>query len=480
MANAADGHDDSSAYLVEFSIEGLFGLFDHRVELDTRSGLTIICGPNGIGKTRILELLAALPRLRFDRFFSTPFRQFRLQYSDGHELIIQQTAGVRRREDPSTENSPLSLQLALRRSNRKIEELEILFPSAGRAREARRGRTQDPQFDRLLMRLDRLAALSTYGRQRADGGPAAEETRALETEYEQLATRYYQEQVGQGPIRSLVTSERTHLIDTLRLSTKGGGVEFDRRGVESAASVTQSVEAYSADLRNIYINEAAAYGRMSSSIDSSFKRRVIETLAEAAECSDDIVRSKFERVDELERRLAKAGVLAGEPDLELGPPESTPDDNTRRILALNAEDYEQKLRTLEPFLEKLEVLHSMFGKPGGRFLHKAIECGKDFGIRFRMEDQDQTVIRPSQLSSGEQHEVALAYELLFRVEDGTLVMVDEPELSLHVAWQRRFLRDLELIREVRKGVSFLIATHSPQIIHDRWDLTQVLGGLTEL
>lgn len=69
----------------------------------------------------------------------------------------------------------------------------------------------------------------------------------------------------------------------------------------------------------------------------------------------------------------------------------------------------------------------------------------------------------------------LLYQLLFKTESGSLVLIDEPELSLHVAWQQRFLDDLSRITRVA-SFDVLVATHSPQIIHDRWDLTVELKG----
>jgi predicted ATP-binding protein involved in virulence len=79
------------------------------------------------------------------------------------------------------------------------------------------------------------------------------------------------------------------------------------------------------------------------------------------------------------------------------------------------------------------------------------------------------------LSSGEQHELVLFYELLFKVDQNSLVLLDEPELSLHIVWQQQFLRDLEEITKLT-GFDILMATHSPQIIYDRWDLTVELMG----
>ena len=61
----------------------------------------------------------------------------------------------------------------------------------------------------------------------------------------------------------------------------------------------------------------------------------------------------------------------------------------------------------------------------------------------------------------------LAYDLLFNVEPRTLVLVDEPELSLHVTWQQAFLNDIKRVAELA-SLRFVIATHSPQIIHKWW------------
>ena len=53
-------------------------------------------------------------------------------------------------------------------------------------------------------------------------------------------------------------------------------------------------------------------------------------------------------------------------------------------------------------------------------------------------------------------------------------MIDEPELSLHVAWQEKFLSDIDDIARL-SSFRILLATHSPQIIGDRYDLAIELG-----
>ena len=67
------------------------------------------------------------------------------------------------------------------------------------------------------------------------------------------------------------------------------------------------------------------------------------------------------------------------------------------------------------------------------------------------------------------------YELLFRTKPNALILIDEPELSLHVAWQVEFLKDLERVIKL-SSFDVILATHSPQIINNRWDLTKELEG----
>lgn len=78
------------------------------------------------------------------------------------------------------------------------------------------------------------------------------------------------------------------------------------------------------------------------------------------------------------------------------------------------------------------------------------------------------------LSSGESKLASLYHLLLFKAKPGSLVLIDEPETSLHVGWQTQFLKDLKRIIEL-VDIDVLIATNSPDIIQNQWDLTVELN-----
>jgi hypothetical protein len=81
-------------------------------------------------------------------------------------------------------------------------------------------------------------------------------------------------------------------------------------------------------------------------------------------------------------------------------------------------------------------------------------------------------INLDQISSGEMHEVVMFFEFLFNCDPGTVVLIDEPEISLHVYAQSHFVDNIQKIADKKtNNLQFIIATHSPTIISDHWDIT---------
>jgi predicted ATP-binding protein involved in virulence len=90
------------------------------------------------------------------------------------------------------------------------------------------------------------------------------------------------------------------------------------------------------------------------------------------------------------------------------------------------------------------------------------------GFTFRTASGE--LLSAEGLSSGEQHILIQIYDLLFSDKPDSLILIDEPEISLHVAWQLSFLEGLHQITGLVPH-DIVLATHSPQIIGERWDLT---------
>lgn len=84
-------------------------------------------------------------------------------------------------------------------------------------------------------------------------------------------------------------------------------------------------------------------------------------------------------------------------------------------------------------------------------------------VIFSKQKSDQDFFL-SQASSGELSVLFTMSSIAGEIENGSLILIDEPELSLHPEWQLNFLSLLIDIFSNYKDCHFIIATHSPNII----------------
>ena len=105
------------------------------------------------------------------------------------------------------------------------------------------------------------------------------------------------------------------------------------------------------------------------------------------------------------------------------------------------------------------------------FANKHLELSPYFGFRFRADDENGTLLSFDQLSSGEQHVMLMNYDVLFDLEDETLVLIDEPELSFHIEWQGQFMANLVEMVAARRDLQFIICTHAPEMFGYDWNVS---------
>ncbi len=89
--------------------------------------------------------------------------------------------------------------------------------------------------------------------------------------------------------------------------------------------------------------------------------------------------------------------------------------------SLYAEDIEKKLGVFDEITAKVELFKELVNK---RFAYKKLDIESQAGFRFRTSAGLQLI--PTDLSSGEQHELVLLYELLFKTKKNALILIDEP------------------------------------------------------
>jgi hypothetical protein len=369
-------------------------------------------------------MLYGLFNSRYDILRATPFKEFRVYFDEGSHVRVTKTG-----------SSPVGLSRVL---------TDVFFSTQG---------SEEKSFS--ITRATEAEALQSASFQL----PV----------FENLLGRQTLEQAGLKPIREhsdfakLKNSVPVRFVGTERLLPAE-----PVNGHQSASAPAPSVDQYAHDLAGLIQAKLAESAEFSQSLDRTFPSRLVGETPTAV-LTEDEIRTRFGRLEKERSRLTSVGILDENGDLNFQVPPKI-DDQTRSVLSIYLKDAEQKLGIFNHLADKIEFLKKVINR---RFRYKEMTVTKEHGFAFTVADDEPLAL--ANLSSGEQHELVLLCELLFKVPPGSLILIDEPELSLHVAWQQEFLEDLQGIIQL-SPMDFLIATHSPDIISDRWDLTVELKG----
>lgn len=151
---------------------------------------------------------------------------------------------------------------------------------------------------------------------------------------------------------------------------------------------------------------------------------------------------------------------------------------THRDVANKRDEYRDLLYGLEDYIDRSYKLSESVVVAmdilNGLFHGKSLLINEKDDLVFRLDSGEDLPL--SALSSGEKNMLIIMYRLLFQTVEGSVVVIDEPENSLHIEWQQK-ISDIFLDIARLRDLQFLVATHSPQIIHDKWDVARELRDL---
>jgi predicted ATPase len=103
-----------------------------------------------------------------------------------------------------------------------------------------------------------------------------------------------------------------------------------------------------------------------------------------------------------------------------------------------------------------DIVDELFAETGKRIVRTENE------IRFTQIGEQ---LMPYQLSSGEKQMLIILLTVLVENREPYVLLMDEPEISLHIEWQQRLL---DLITELNPNAQVILTTHSPAVIMNGW------------
>lgn len=444
-------------------IRKLFGLFDYSIDLNNTENLIILTGPNGYGKTTILNIIHSLFNQRFFYFQKLNFELISCYFTGGQRIDV-----VKKKGKDKTEQTIQAFNDRQRVVSQKVETIDIqieLFQHENKVETF----VYDYEFEnKLAQELRRNFPISQLTPDVWIDDRTGKQTTITDflNDSDQLPegilTLIKKQGDKNAQILQLLSRTNVYLIKEQRLLRQVPG---NNRTDDQNKGFVNTIEVYERELRELIEQKQLEAYRMTQQLDSSFPKRLIERKEVLSETE---FKARFAQLTKKQTQLQTFGIATTKQDV------TEYDKETTKVLTVYLEDSENKLRGYDDLLNKIELFVDILNEK--RFAFKSIVINGAKGFFFQLNNGER--LNLTDLSSGEQQEVVLLYELLFKTNPNTLILIDEPEISLHVMWQKAFIGDLQRIATM-KQISFLVSTHSPQIINDKWNLTRDLFDLAK-
>ena len=426
----------------QISIVQLFGRFDYTIELKNRP-MTILTGPNGYGKSTILSIIEAVNSCNLFYFDSLPFKEIKFTFDDGNCLFVE-----KRSDKDKTQLFVNDVLVAP-----EIRKIRVPW---GIVRHYYPNKSGDV----------------FYSRHTVDG---------IDAYYflwnEDTPQEMFDEIVKYNGLSETSIAELNNVTGILKAAKKSCGSTrkiSEQRLVrkkffwsDEENGIIDVITELPTKMKAKISEVTTQYSLKANSLDSTYPRRLLNTkegLAGTEEFNErlEVTNCKFEKLSRYE--LAEFKWLS---DIAYN-------DEFSKALKVYFDDCDEKYKIFEPFINKLDAFIDIVNK---RLAFKKIVVDKECGITVEDDSAANRNLKLSQLSSGEKQEIILFYELIFESDKNLLLLIDEPEISLHIAWQRKFMDDLEKVVNLSE-IQVIVATHSPQLINNRWDIQIDLGELS--
>lgn len=127
-----------------------------------------------------------------------------------------------------------------------------------------------------------------------------------------------------------------------------------------------------------------------------------------------------------------------------------------RLEMLSADEF--LIRKAQMRIRKLyDIINDLFESTG-----KTINPGATTEINFLKNGKELPI---DALSSGEKQLLILLFTVFLMDNKKSIMLMDEPELSLHICWQNRLI---DILRQLNPNCQLILSTHAPSIFGRGW------------
>ena len=441
--------------ITKISVEDLFDTYTYTIDLHQEKFVSIIHAPNGYGKTTVFKLIRDLFKLNLKGLYEIPFKLFSVELDDGN--IIRLVKEVPEQE--KIDQEPIKMIFTITLNNEKAETFNLLLHNnIIELLEGHYYRSPRYHFIQRTL-LEDENAINLINR-------VGEFNEKIEIHFIETNRLYINS-------NNLDFS----LIDIRNDFETMSEADFRRRGPNASIELNERINRYAFDLKRKIDQVKQEYSSFSESLDRTFPNRLVRSVNSKKEFYDErIIEKKLKELESKRTDLEKIGFISKEINSTSLPSLNDSDDTLKRFYTLYIDDTFSKLNHYNNIKEKIELFFDIINSKTA-FSNKGLLINSEGFVYFVPRVKNKNINRKIELqnlSSGEKHDFILFYELIFNSDEKSIFLIDEPEISLHVAWQVEYVKILEEICKMN-GIQAIIATHSPDIVNGRDDLLISLG-----
>lgn len=465
--------------VIQIEVEELFGEFSAKIPLNHEDGITILHGPNGCGKTTLLRLMMHLQQGNQFMISRIPFKLVRLKYRDGRtETFTREERNLTVVEIEEQTRRIHSLQGSAGHGDCNAYEVvrktypEYFNPSFNGIEPRWRSTPPIIPVTFLHNHSEPSGLKHTYMDWFDIEDCAALIEQKLGMKYNVLE-RTFDRRSENGVLQKLSFDEAFHEYGDDHsdcgwwevAQQTGWFIVDDVRMIGTDRGTKTDINRCSDLVKRLWDSARRNYEIESQRQDEKIPSLLLAPTDEACLTDEETIRSDYAAVLATKKKLESLGIITSQlPDIEL--PTGALDKFQKRVLPIFINSLSAKLSVFEEFWKEVDCLLRFANK---NLVSKKIVLNPDGPRALNVQKTASgKQLRVDQLSSGESHLVCLITDLIFNLKETDLFLIDEPEISLHVTWQRNFLEMLKEIARLKRAY-FLIATHSPQIVGESFD-----------
>jgi len=493
---------DLEGYNLVFSkidIYGLFGMYDYEnLTFKTKDGILILFGLNGLGKTTILKLIHQFKEGELEAIANINFKKISIVFDiTPNNTKLENTIKT---EIEKFGEKQVRFTFYLTDSIEPTLTIDLVKNENVRIRQMNYYDSRTKMYEYFLHRKQ-LEDMRKKRNQLAHNVSKSDRylTYNLMKELEYLDKKMLQfdgdlwfETPSKTKRSIKKLKEKRESIEKIRSAFKCHYISAQRldlsliKGKEEIKDIKSVIELKSKNLISKIQENLKEYTKISQTQDKDLVERIIDSIDLSKEFSHNVIKKKLIELGKIQEAYKLAGLDTSEVSKKIGllsalkKSRDWGEEKSQILYRILNEviisDGEKKLSVFENLFHRIALFQDIINNHLSK--NKKFEVNHIKG--FRVENiSNNEEIDIELLSSGEKHLIILFYELIFDIQPYTLVMIDEPEISLHVDWQVKFIKNLLKIKnsDVKdlNNIQFILATHSPQIVHNRKDLTHELN-----